>query len=229
MYEVKEPFWLFVDNWQTLAAALIAGGLALGAAALTVWAAIRSANRQVRAANEAADRQIKAAADAADRQVAAAREQTQALADAADRQVAAARRQVTALKDQIQDARTARRQDDERRLSVIKWAIRVEGRRLEAATSTLLAALPSAQSPANRSREQLIIESSPLLRGERAEISLLDDQTRRLLEELAGIIDEYNSRIQTAVFLVQGPLIEQKTRALLDRLAEVVQEIQSVL
>ena len=158
MYEVKEPFWLFVDNWQTLAAALIAGGLALGAAALTVWAAIRSANRQVRAANEAADRQIKAAADAADRQVAVAREQTQAAADAADRQVAAARRQVTALKDQIQDARTARRQDDERRLSVIKWAIRVEGRRLEAATSTLLAALPSAQSPANRSREQLIIE-----------------------------------------------------------------------
>jgi len=136
---------------------------------------------------------------------------------------------VTALKDQIEDAQTARRQDDERRLSVIKWAIRVEGRRLEATTSTLLAALPSAQSPANRSREQLIIESSPLLRGERAEISLLDDQTRRLLEELAGIIDEYNSRIQTAVFLVQGPLIEQKTRALLDRLAEVVQGIQSVL
>jgi len=55
----------------------------------------------------------------------------------------------------------------------------------------------------------LIIESSPLLRGERAEISLLDDQTRRLLEELAGIIDEYNLRIQTAVFLIQGPLIEQ--------------------
>ena len=75
----------------------------------------------------------------------------------------------------------------------------------------------------------MIIESSPLLRGEREEISLLDDQTRRLLEELAGIIDEYNSRIQTAVFLVQGPLIEQKTRALLDRLAEVVREIQSIL
>ena len=69
MYEVKEPFWLFVDHWQTLAAALIAGGLALGAAALTVWAAIRSANRQVKAANEAADRQIKAATAAADRQV----------------------------------------------------------------------------------------------------------------------------------------------------------------
>ena len=196
MYEVKETFWQFVDHWQTLTAALIAGGLALGAAALTVWATIRSANRQITAA----------------------RGQTEA-----------ARRQVTALKDQIEDARTARRQDDERRLSVIKWAIRVEGRRLEAATSTLLAALPSAQSPANRSREQLIIESSPLLRGEREEISLLDDQTRRLLEELAGIIDEYNSRIQTAVFLVQGPLIEQKTRALLDRLAEVVREIQSIL
>jgi len=46
MYEVKETFWQFVDHWQTLTAALIAGGLALGAAALTVWATIRSANRQ---------------------------------------------------------------------------------------------------------------------------------------------------------------------------------------
>jgi len=42
MYEVKETFWQFVDHWQTLTAALIAGGLALGAAALTVWATIRS-------------------------------------------------------------------------------------------------------------------------------------------------------------------------------------------
>jgi hypothetical protein len=197
MYDVKEPFWQFVDHWQTLIAALIAGLLALGAAAWTIWATIRSANRQITAA----------------------RGQTEA-----------ARRQVTALKDQIEDARTARRQSDERRLSVIKWAVGVEAGRVEAAVSALRGnALPSRPQPANRTREQLIIESSPLLRGEREEISLLDDQTRGLLEKLAGIIDEYNSRIQTAVFAVQGPLIEQTTLDLIDRLAEVVRDIQSVL
>jgi len=140
--------------------------------------------------------------------------------------IVAARRQIAALKEQIEDVQAARRQADERRLSVIKWAVRVEGKRLEAAIAALRGnALPSGPQPANRTREQLIIESSPLLRGEREEISLLDDQTRGLLEELAGIIDEYNSRIQTAVFAVQGPLIEQTTLGLIDRLAEVVQEI----
>jgi hypothetical protein len=140
--------------------------------------------------------------------------------------IAAARRQVAALKEQIEDVQAARRQADERRLSVIKWAVKVEGKRLEAAISALRGnALPSKPQPANRTWEQLIIESSPLLRGEREDISLLDDQTRGLLEELAGIIDEYNSRIQTAVFSVQGPLIEQTTLGLIDRLAKVVQEI----
>ena len=83
MYEVKEPFWQFVDHWQTL----VAGLLALIAAGGTVWGTLAAANRQVKAANEAADRQIKAAAAAADRQVAAAQEQTQA----AQRQTAVTR------------------------------------------------------------------------------------------------------------------------------------------
>jgi signal transduction histidine kinase len=74
MYEVKEPFWQFVDHWQTL----IAGGLALFAGVVTVWGTLRAANRQVKTANDAADREIKATTDAANRQITAAQEQTAA-------------------------------------------------------------------------------------------------------------------------------------------------------
>jgi hypothetical protein len=77
MYEVKEPFWLVVDHWQTLIAALIAGILALGAAGWTVWATMRAAKRQVKAVTETAGRQITAAhgqTKAAQRQTAVMRE-----------------------------------------------------------------------------------------------------------------------------------------------------------
>jgi hypothetical protein len=141
----------------------------------------------------------------------------------------AARRQVAVLKDQIEDARAASRQADERRLSVIKWAVRAEVRRLETSISALRRALPSAPQPANRLAEQLVIESSRLLTGEREEIALLDDKTRALLERLAGILDEYNRRIETAVVVGQGPLIDQEIFDAIDRLAEAVGEIRSVV
>jgi hypothetical protein len=48
MYEVKEPFWQFIDHWQTL----IAGLLALAAGVGAVWATIKSANREIAAAQE---------------------------------------------------------------------------------------------------------------------------------------------------------------------------------
>jgi hypothetical protein len=48
MYEIKEPFWQFIDHWQTL----IAGLLALAAGVVTVWATIKSANREITAAQE---------------------------------------------------------------------------------------------------------------------------------------------------------------------------------
>jgi hypothetical protein len=74
MDQLKEPFWQFVDHWQTL----MAGGLALLAGIVTVWGTLRAAKRQVKTANDAADREIKAANEAADRQIAAAQEQTKA-------------------------------------------------------------------------------------------------------------------------------------------------------
>jgi hypothetical protein len=60
-------------------------------------------------------------------------------------------------------ARAVSRQADERRLSVIKQAVRAEVKRLEISISNLWRALPSAPQPANRRAEQLIIESSSLL------------------------------------------------------------------
>jgi hypothetical protein len=48
MYELKEPFWQFIDHWQTL----IAGVLALIAGAGTVWGTMKSANRQIAVAQE---------------------------------------------------------------------------------------------------------------------------------------------------------------------------------
>jgi hypothetical protein len=66
MYEVKEPFWQFVDHCKPLPPVE------------TVWGTLAAANRQVKAANEAANRQIKAAGDAAYRQITAAQGQTQA-------------------------------------------------------------------------------------------------------------------------------------------------------
>jgi hypothetical protein len=74
MYEVKEPFWQFVDHWQTL----MTGGLALLAGAGTVWVTLVAANRQVKSANDAADREIKAANASANEQITAAQEQTAA-------------------------------------------------------------------------------------------------------------------------------------------------------
>ena len=87
------------------------------------------------------------------------------------------RRQVAALREQIEDARAARQLHDERRLSIIEWAVRAEARRLETAVWALKSrALPSKPQPASsRRREHLVIQSSPLLRGEREEMSFLDD------------------------------------------------------
>ncbi len=146
----------------------------------------------------------------------------------ARRQVAAADRQIVAVERQIEDTRAARRQADDHRLSVIKWAIRVEGRRLKAAAHALRLALPSAPGWANRRREQLRIQSSPLLRGDRTEMSLLDDPTRVLLEEVAGIVDEHNSRFETATPGSEGPLIAELTLTLIDCLAEKAREMRSL-
>ena len=96
------------------------------------------------------------------------------------------------------DRRRAIRAPSDRRAQAQRhqMAVRTEANRLAAAVTALRnRALPSGPQPAARSREQLVIESSPLLRGEREEISLLDDRTRAHLEKLARVLDEYKTSV----------------------------------
>jgi hypothetical protein len=103
---------------------------------------------------------------------------------AANRQVAAVRQaasdQVNAVQEPLEDARAARKEIDNRGLSIIKWAVRAEAMRLEAAVLARKdRALPSGPQRAARNREQYLIASSALLRGEREDMSLLDDWSSR--------------------------------------------------
>src|SRR5262249_2380217 len=97
------------------------------------------------------------------------------------------------MEKQLADAQKTREENDRRRRSVVKWAVLSEARRLEGAAAIMQTeALPSAAGWHERTREQLRIESSPLLRGEREDIALLDDATREALEALADTLDDYN-------------------------------------
>jgi hypothetical protein len=131
--------------------------------------------------------------------------------DAATLQVDAAQRaakdQIDAVKSQIADLQAERQKTEDRRRSVIKWAVKTEGKRLEQATAAVRRALPFEMPPPGTGggagysaggTEQLIIPSSSLLRGEREDIALLDEETRKNLENLANALNDYNSRIQTA-------------------------------
>ena len=81
---------------------------------------------------------------------------------------------------------------------MVKWAVKAEIRRLEISIAALRRALPSGPQPANRRTEQLVIESSPLLTGEREEIALLDDKTRALL-------GSRDARVAVGVLVRPGP------------------------
>jgi hypothetical protein len=83
----------------------------------------------------------------------AANRQVKVAQQAADVQVAAAQRQ-------LDDARAARDGSDKRRLMVIKWAVKAEGRRLGTAAEDMMAVGPPL-SP----NERLAIETSRLLRA----------------------------------------------------------------
>jgi hypothetical protein len=125
--------------------------------------------------------------------------------------------QVRTMRRQLVDAQKARAENDRRRLDVIKWTIRAEGRRLAAAAADMMATeeRPSIPGRPPRAHEPLAIETSRLLRGEREGIALLDEETRRLLELTAQTLDAYNLRIK------RQPYGERTTELLqdLDKLA----------
>ena len=136
--------------------------------------------------------------------------------------------QVAAMQAQIADLQAEREKTDDRRRSVVKWAVRAEGQWLGITAAAMLRALPSGPQPAARSRDQLLIASSPLLRGEREDIALLDDEMRATLEKVSDTLNDYNSRIETARTTVDGPYIEREVLALIERLGELAAELREV-
>jgi hypothetical protein len=143
-----------------------------------------------------------------------------------------ARAQVAAVEAQIVDLWTKRKSTDERRLTVVKWAVRAERKRLEHAAAAVRLVLPpemyigGVAGFSDCDREQLTIASSPLLRGEREDIALLDPVTLKNLEDIANVLDDYNSRIETArprrvQGSASGVFIGREVLASLDKLAEL--------
>ena len=145
--------------------------------------------------------------------------------------ITSARRQVLAIREQIEDTRAARQEHDQRRLSIMKWAIWVEGRRLEKAVSARKGrALPTGPQPVSaRRKEQFVIDSSPLLRGEREDLSLLDDETRVRLQRVADALYRYNACIETARSGTgEQSWIDEETLEAIDELANRVQSLQAL-
>ena len=89
-------------------------------------------------------------------------------------------------------------------------------------------ALPSASGYAARTNEQLVIETSALLRGEREDMALLDDETRELLREIADTLDAYNLRIKAAKVGIEGPLIDQRALELIAQLEKLAADLRGV-
>jgi hypothetical protein len=209
-----------LKEWQTL----ITGVFGLAAGVVAYIGAIRAANRQVRAAQQAAADQVAAMRRTTAEQVNAVR--------------LAAQDQVDAVERQLVDTREARRVSDQRRYSVIQWAVKVEGRRLGEAARARKAVLPSSSQQSDLARAQLIIEGSPLLRGEHADLALLDQAVwEDLLAPLADALDAYNTHIETLtelpVQLTMGGtkpaiLIDADALRLLDELAEKAESVAAV-
>ena len=96
-------------------------------------------------------------------------------------------------------------------------------------------AVPSAPQPMDRDRKQLLIASSPLLRGEREDIALLNDRTLVLLEEVAAVLDRYNASIETSrSVVVPGssvpcPFVEKEAVDAFDELDRLATDLSAAV
>src|ERR1044071_259182 len=145
--------------------------------------------------------------------------------------ITSARRQGLAPRGQNEGMRAAEEEQHQRRLSVVEWAIWVEGRRLEKAVSARKGrALPTGpQLVSARRKEQLVIDSSPLLRGEREDLSLLDEETRVRLQRVADALYRYNACIETARSGTgEQSWIDEETLEAIDELAARVQSLRAL-
>ena len=186
-----------VDHWQTL----IAGGISLAAGLVAFVGALIAACWQVRAARQAAKDQVCAVQRAADQQVAA-------------------------VKSQIADLQAERERTDNLRLTVVRWAVRAEARRLDKEV-VRVRPLFLIGGQGLFSKEEALIESSPLLRGEREDAALLDEATFATLEEAASTLNNYNYRVETARTGAAQAALRDACHSLLEQLAGLADTLKN--
>jgi hypothetical protein len=146
--------------------------------------------------------------------------------------LAAARRQVKAIQAQIVDMQAERTRTDERRLVVVKWAVRAEAERLDkevARVRPLLLNIAAFKEPlSGMVTPRLLIERSPLLCGEREDAALLGD-TFSTLVEAATTLNNYNHRVETTMSAMSAMSVENLARVgrqLLEQLADVADKLK---
>lgn len=146
------------------------------------------------------------------------------------KQIAEARRsahaQIAAMQLQLDDAKAARAEIDQRRRRVIARVVKAEGRRLEAASTALRHTIGEG-GRASGKREQLIT-TSPLLRGEREDVALLDDTTLDLVEQAADVVNGYNATMETNIGATGGVQFNVPAGVVdaLDRLYEIAVQLK---
>ena len=143
--------------------------------------------------------------------------------------MSAAKKQVAAAERQLDDARTARALSDTRQKNAVVWALRLEAARLTRAAGNWHTVLPRGQQPVRYSKEHLRISSSPTLRAEREDISLLDVETQDARGDLARALDNYNAHIDTRSETDLGPRIDPVTLDLLGVLINAAKSLESIL
>jgi hypothetical protein len=173
--------WAEFQQWQTL----IAGFLIVVAVAIAYVGALVSASRQAHAVRLVTDQQVATTRRATDQLVMAIRRAT-------DQQVAAVRR---ATSEQVASLQVEREQIEERQ--PVEWKVQIREGRIEIAAVTRDSASPAGQREAASPIARLVVESEPFPHKAPVEAALPDDRMRIVFEELASLIDEYNSRTKT--------------------------------
>jgi hypothetical protein len=108
----------------------------------------------------------------------------------------AANRQVAAIREQLGDAQQARKSAERRQTHALIWSLEIELRWLISTARLLRSALPSQPQWSQLTKANLMIGCGPLLRGER-DISLLGEEPKFRLEEVARRLADYNAYIGT--------------------------------
>lgn len=137
-------------------------------------------------------------------------------------------RQVDAVKLQVKDQQDERKKTDDQRRTVAEWAVRAEAERLDKEISRVdpLWLIGAGLTPFVQ-QEPRLIESSPLLRGEREDAGLLGDKVA-ILERVASTLNQYNQRVEAAVRTADPYLgeLQKVCREFLDQLYALTLELK---